>query len=74
MKFSSDGSLIASASADKSVRIWNTGDGKVQKTIIGHKLGISDISWSYDSKMIASCSDDKTVKIFDVSSVCIVFH
>jgi len=35
----------------------------------GHKLGISDVCWSYDSRMVVSCSDDKTLKLFDITQV-----
>lgn len=51
------------------IKIWNTQDGKFEKSITGHKLGISDICWSADNKLLCSCSDDKTLKIWDFTSV-----
>lgn len=74
LKFSYDGLMLASASADKTVKIWNTATGDNELTISGHKLGISDIAWSIDPRYLASCSDDKTIKFCDVSNVCFFFN
>lgn len=69
LKFSPDGKVLATGSADKTVRIWNVTDGKIDKVIGGHKLGISDLSWTSDGRFIGTCSDDKSLKLFDVSAV-----
>ena len=50
IKFSTDGSLVASASADKTIRLWSSTDGKFEKSLKDHKLGINDCCWSYDNK------------------------
>jgi WD40 repeat protein len=37
VKFSADGQLLATASADKTVKIWSVNDGRLDKTIQGFK-------------------------------------
>ncbi|WP_413161290.1 eIF2A-related protein [Capilliphycus salinus ALCB114379] len=66
ISFSPDG-LIASASLDKTVRLWQT-DGRPLRTLLGHQQGVSDVSFSpqksQSGQLIASASLDKTVKVW----------
>jgi WD40 repeat protein len=45
--FSPDGSKLASASHDRTVRLWNVGIGQVEQTLEGH----SDLVWSVASSL-----------------------
>jgi WD40 repeat protein len=59
---------LASASYDKTVKIWDTGSGVCLQTLEGHSDRVSSVAFSYDSAQLASASYDKTVKIWDTGS------
>ena len=71
VKFSPDGTLLASSSASTEVKIWSPVTGKLVKNLTGHTAGLSDVSWSYDSVHLASASDDTTIRIWEVDTVCL---
>ncbi len=64
--FSSDGKTIASCSFDKTIKLWNSENGKLNTTLKGHEDIVRGICYSQDGKTLASCSDDKTIKLWDL--------
>ncbi|MFM7408870.1 MAG: eIF2A-related protein [Cuspidothrix sp.] len=64
--FSADKSLIASASADMTIKLWNS-QGLLLKTLAGkegHKDIINCVSFSPDSQMLVSGSQDQKIKLW----------
>lgn len=65
--FSPDGSLLATASLDGTIRIWDAADGSPIRTLRGHSGGVNSIAFSPDGEQLASGSDDRTARIWSVS-------
>ncbi|WP_442939800.1 WD40 repeat domain-containing protein [Nostoc sp.] len=57
---------MASASNDKTVKLWNTATGKEITTLYGHSNEVWGVAFSPDSKTIASASNDNTVKFWNM--------
>ena len=66
-RFSPDGTLVASGSFDKTVRVFDMSEKKKLK-LEGHSMMISSVSWSNDGQSVASASYDSSCKLWDVST------
>ncbi len=68
LQFSPASRLLASASYDKTVRLWNVESGKQERLLQGHTGPVHDVSFSADGKLLVSGSADQTVRLWDVES------
>ncbi len=63
LSFSPDGQTLASASGDRTIRLWNLNTSEAQ-TLKGHNNDVLGVSFSPDGQTIASSSRDRTVKLW----------
>ena len=63
--FSQDGSLLASASGDKTVRLWNPATGQEVQKLEGHTEWVRAVAFSQDGWLLASASRDEAVRLWN---------
>ncbi|KAH6989847.1 hypothetical protein EDB80DRAFT_587431, partial [Ilyonectria destructans] len=66
--FSPDSQRLASASYDKTVKVWNAATGHCQATLEGHSSGVMSVAFSPSGERLASASYNKTVKIWNITT------
>ncbi len=66
LSLSADGTLLASGSADNTIKIWDVPTGKLLQTLKGHTAPVTSVAISQDGKTVISGSEDNTIKIWDV--------
>ncbi len=73
--FSPLNSLIASASADNTVKLWDK-NGNFFRTLSGHTNVVNSVTFSPDGTTVASASQDNTVKLWtlDGTSLTLLGH
>ena len=63
--YSPQGTRLASASFDNTVKVWDAVTGQETLTIDGHTSPVWSVCFSRDGQRLASASFDNTVKVWD---------
>jgi WD40 repeat protein len=66
--FSPTGRLLASGSADRTVKLWHVGGSDEPITLLGHSARVAGVAFSPDGSLLASASDDETVRLWETQT------
>ncbi len=66
--YAPDGRVLATASADHTVKVWNTSAHRTPATLAGHASVVRSVAFSPSGRMLASGGDDSTVKLWDTTT------
>lgn len=70
--FRPGGANLATASFDKTVKIWRVSDGLLLRTLTGHSGQVRCVAFSPDGNYLASGSGDTTIRIWRTSDWAVV--
>ncbi|KAJ1986279.1 Lissencephaly-1 [Dimargaris cristalligena] len=60
--------VLATASEDTTVKIWDYETGEFERTLKGHTKAVQDVTFDPKGTFLASCSADLTVRLWDLSN------
>ncbi|MEM7590193.1 MAG: CHAT domain-containing protein [Cyanobacteria bacterium P01_A01_bin.83] len=66
LAISPDGTKLASASGDYTVKVWELETGKLIETLTGHLGEIRTVAFSPNGKILASAGDDWEIKLWEL--------
>lgn len=68
IRVSPNDKMIASASQDKSIKVWNPANLSLLLTLTGHKRGVWDVAFSPADKVLVSGSGDSMIKTWNLTT------
>lgn len=71
---SPDANTLATTSADKTIKLWNTATWALERTLVQHVRWVWDAVFSADSLYLVSASSDQSAKLWDLRTGEVARH
>jgi WD40 repeat protein len=66
VSFSPDGTMLASASWDLTIKLWEVGSGREMRALTGHTQWVQGVAFAPDGTLLASGANDSTVRLWGI--------
>ena len=68
VRYSPDGSLLASAGYDNRVLLWEAATGRFRGRFPGHAGAVHGLDFSPDGHLLATCGDDRELHVYELDT------
>ena len=66
--------MLATTSADHTVKLWDLKSRSLSKTLISHQRWVWDCTFSADSSYLVTCSSDHTARLWEIERGEVIRH
>jgi WD40 repeat protein len=67
LAFTPEGKRLASASMDRTVKVWDVAQREELLTLVGHQGRVNSVAFSADGQRLVSAGHDKTARVWDAT-------
>ncbi|KAJ2042122.1 Lissencephaly-1, partial [Coemansia sp. S155-1] len=68
VRFHPQYTVLATASEDMAVKLWDSESGDFERTVKGHTKAVQDVAFDAKGSIMVTCSADLTLRVWDIAA------